>query len=94
MFNIRGWEWLIILAIILIIWGPKRIPDIARALGKSVSEFRKGLKGVKEDLKQTSDEINKAGEEPENQHAAPLTDLNRTSSRAGEEPENKQSASS
>jgi sec-independent protein translocase protein TatA len=50
--NIRGWEWLILLVIVLLLWGPAKIPDLARAVGKSVSEFRKGLKGVQDDLKE------------------------------------------
>jgi sec-independent protein translocase protein TatA len=35
-------EILIILAVILLFFGAKRIPDLARGLGKSVSEFKKG----------------------------------------------------
>jgi sec-independent protein translocase protein TatA len=48
----NGWEWLILLAIVLLLWGPAKLPDLARALGKSVSEFRKGVKGVQDDLKE------------------------------------------
>jgi sec-independent protein translocase protein TatA len=50
--NIRGWEWLILLVIVLLLWGPAKLPDLARAVGKSVLEFRKGLKGVQDDLKE------------------------------------------
>lgn len=37
-------ELILILVIILLLFGAKRIPEIARGLGKSISEFRKGLK--------------------------------------------------
>jgi len=38
-----GWtEVLVILAIILLLFGAKRLPDLAKALGKSLKEFKKG----------------------------------------------------
>jgi sec-independent protein translocase protein TatA len=52
MWNIRGWEWIIILVIILLLLGPSKIPGLAKALGKSVSAFRGG---VKEGRDETSD---------------------------------------
>ena len=53
-------EILIILVIILILFGAKRIPELARSLGKGITEFKGGLKG--ED--QASQEENKKIEEP------------------------------
>lgn len=50
MFGIRGWELLIILVIILLIFGPSKIPDLARAMGKAISEFRAGIKGAKNEI--------------------------------------------
>lgn len=38
-------EIILILAIILLLFGATRIPDLARSLGKGVNEFKKGLKG-------------------------------------------------
>lgn len=38
-----GWtEILVILALILLLFGAKRLPELARALGKSLKEFKKG----------------------------------------------------
>ena len=38
-----GWpEILIILLVVLLLFGAKRLPDLARALGKSLREFKKG----------------------------------------------------
>ena len=36
-------EWLVILAIVLLLFGAKKLPDLARSLGKSSREFKKGL---------------------------------------------------
>lgn len=42
-----GWtEILIILGLVLILFGSKRLPDLARSLGKSLSEFKKGMKDI------------------------------------------------
>jgi sec-independent protein translocase protein TatA len=38
-------ELLIILGIILLLFGARRLPDLARSLGKSTREFRQGMRG-------------------------------------------------
>lgn len=43
MFGLRGQELLIILVIVLLIFGAKKLPDLARSLGSSAKEFRKGI---------------------------------------------------
>ena len=42
MFGIGPMELAIILAIALVVFGPKKIPEIANALGRSINEFKKG----------------------------------------------------
>ena len=50
MFGLRGQELLIILLIVLIIFGARKLPDLARSLGASAKEFRKGIEeGTTED---------------------------------------------
>lgn len=43
-------ELLLILAIALLIFGPKKLPELGRSLGKSIREFKQGLKEVGEGL--------------------------------------------
>ena len=40
-FGIGGGEVILVLLVALVIWGPKRLPDIARTLGKTVNMLRK-----------------------------------------------------
>ena len=50
MFGLRGQELLIILLIVLLIFGARKLPDLARSLGASAKEFRKGIEeGSQED---------------------------------------------
>jgi len=44
-----SWEWLIIAIIALLLFG-KRLPEVARNLGKGIVEFKKGVKGIEDDV--------------------------------------------
>lgn len=44
--TIGGYEWLIILLIILILFGAKKLPELARGLGEAVKEFRRASREV------------------------------------------------
>ncbi len=44
-----GWEWIIILAIGLLLFG-KRLPEVGRSLGRGIVEFKKGVKGIEEEI--------------------------------------------
>ncbi|MDX9757882.1 MAG: twin-arginine translocase TatA/TatE family subunit [Bacteroidota bacterium] len=48
--NIGGWEILIIILLILIFFGAKKIPELAQGLGKGIKEFRKAAKDIQEDI--------------------------------------------
>ncbi|MEW5693847.1 MAG: twin-arginine translocase TatA/TatE family subunit [Candidatus Hydrogenedentota bacterium] len=54
--NIRFDEVLLIIVIVILLFGAKRIPDLMRQIGRSITEFKKGLK---EDKNQTEKEDNK-----------------------------------
>ncbi len=48
MFNLGFQEILIILLIVLILFGPSKLSDVARGLGRAMREFRKALEGEDE----------------------------------------------
>ncbi len=49
MFGLGYQELLLILLIVLILFGAQRLPDLARSLGSSVKEFKKGVAEVKDE---------------------------------------------
>ncbi len=51
MFGLGAQELLLILVIILVLFGAKRIPEMARGLGKSITEFKKGVKEVDAEIR-------------------------------------------
>jgi len=60
MFGIGFQEMLVILVVVLIFFGPKRLPDLAKSLGKGIAEFKKASeevrKGIDEAVRETDNE--------------------------------------
>jgi sec-independent protein translocase protein TatA len=48
-FNIGPLELIVVLIIALIVFGPKRLPELGRSLGRGIREFRGSIGGDKED---------------------------------------------
>ena len=48
--GLGGWEWVIVVLAILLFFGSKRIPDLARSLGQSIQEFKKGAREVSDEI--------------------------------------------
>lgn len=57
----QGGEWLIILAVALLIFG-RRLPEVGRSIGRGIVEFKKGIKGVKDELDDVENEVDQASE--------------------------------
>jgi sec-independent protein translocase protein TatA len=48
-----GWEWIVILVIGLLLFG-RRLPEIGRSVGRSIVEFKKGIKGIEDEVEDAS----------------------------------------
>ena len=48
--GIGTWEILLIFLVILLLFGAKRIPDIAKSVGKGVTEFKRGLRDLQDEI--------------------------------------------
>lgn len=55
--NLRGWEWLILVALVLLLFGAKRLPDAARGLGRSLRIFKAETKGLTDDGQPASPQL-------------------------------------
>ena len=57
---IVGYEWIIIIALLVIffIWGPSKLPELARSLGKAKKEFSKAMKEAEEVREQLASTVN------------------------------------
>ena len=42
----QGFEWIIVLVVALIVFGPKNLPKVGRALGQSIRGFKDEMKGI------------------------------------------------
>ena len=59
MFNLGWSELLIVFLIILLLFGAKNIPQIAKSIGKSMHAFKKGLKETEDEIKSINDDVKK-----------------------------------
>ena len=51
MFGIGMPELLVIMVVALVVLGPKRLPEVARSLGKGLAEFRRATSGITDELR-------------------------------------------
>jgi sec-independent protein translocase protein TatA len=55
MFGMGPWEILVILLIALLLFGAKRIPEIAQGLGKGITEFKRAVRDVQGEIENVAD---------------------------------------
>ena len=56
MFGLGTGEILIILLIILLLFGAKKLPELAKGLGKGIKEFKKASNEIKKEVKNVADD--------------------------------------
>jgi TatA/E family protein of Tat protein translocase len=57
-------EWVLILVIVLVLFGAKKLPELARGLGQSLNEFRKAREDFDKELHSAGNEVKGAVQQP------------------------------
>jgi len=79
-------ELIIVLAVALLIFGPKKLPEMGSAIGKSIKEFRKGMSELSEPKDEHVDEAKLPATTTNEMHAATLeTDASGTTTTVNKE---------
>ncbi len=60
-FNLQPWHLIAIAIVALLIFGPARLPEIGRNIGKAITEFRRGAKEMTDSIKE---EVNRPADNP------------------------------
>ncbi len=55
-FGIGGWEVVLILAVVLILFGAKKLPDLAKGLGQGIREFKKATSEMTQEIQNATRE--------------------------------------
>lgn len=56
MFGLGGWEVVLIFAVILLLFGSKKLPELARGLGHGIKEFKKATREVSDEITSAMDQ--------------------------------------
>ena len=54
-----GWEMVVIAIVILLLFGAKKLPELARGLGQGIREFKGAVDGVKDEINEAKDKVDK-----------------------------------
>ena len=60
LFNLGGPEVILILAAMLLLFGAKRLPELAKGLGQSIKEFKKATREVTDEIQNSADDNSSA----------------------------------
>lgn len=52
--GLRGWEIIIIVLVILLLFGGKKIPELMKGVGKGIRSFKEGMKEVNDEINSSS----------------------------------------
>src|SRR5258708_31657405 len=69
MMHMPSFPMMVIIAVIGILLFGKRLPEVGRSLGKGIVEFKKGLKGIEEEVETASEQPSRPALPPQEQHA-------------------------
>lgn len=69
-----GIEIALIVLVILLLFGAKRIPELARGIGQGIQEFRKASDDIKKEIDKGSEEVKNASSRPKKEEAESKSD--------------------
>lgn len=92
--SVGVWEVILILAILLLVFGAKRLPEIGSALGKGIREFKGSIREIEGEIKRPGDQSAPRRDLPRSEAppAEPRTDAPRTDAAAPREAESARTA--
>ena len=64
--NLGPWEIVLILLFLSILFGGKKLPELARGMGLGLKEFKKATREIKDEVHNAADEVNGDEKEPQN----------------------------
>ena len=64
--NLGHWEIVLIILFVIILFGGKKLPELARGLGLGLKEFKKATREIKDEVQNAADEVNGDETEPQN----------------------------
>ena len=64
--NLGPWEIVLIILFVIILFGGKKLPELARGMGLGLKEFKKATREIKDEVQNASDEVNEDEKEPQN----------------------------
>ncbi len=59
-----GWEIILILAVVLILFGAKKLPELAKGLGTGIKEFKKATREVTDEVQKAADDTSAPASKP------------------------------
>ena len=65
--SLGPWEIVLIFVVLLLVFGGKKLPELARGLGQGLKEFKKAKEEIKEEIKSAEEDIEKITSEDEKQ---------------------------
>jgi sec-independent protein translocase protein TatA len=51
-----GWEWIVVILAVLLLFGAKKIPELARGLGTGIKEFKKATREVTDEIQNATED--------------------------------------
>ncbi len=72
--GLSAFHWLVVAVIVLLLFG-NRLPQVMRSLGQGVVEFKKGLQGIEDDVKNSTNKIEEQPSKPQSAEPAKASEV-------------------